>query len=74
MATKTQVVCDQCAKPIDPKSSIAFVPLRGGLTVSVASAAGTAQRDITSGVAFCGANCVNAWLSDIKPAPAPAAK
>jgi hypothetical protein len=70
MATKTQTVCDQCGKPIDPKNNITFTPVRGGLNLDVTAAGVTTTELINTQVSLCNGNCVNAWLADIKPATA----
>jgi len=71
MPIKTIQTCDACESPIGDHH-IAFVPLRGGLSIHVSTPEGNASQVIAQKVTLCNANCVNAWLNKIKPAPKPA--
>lgn len=78
MAIKTTTICDACGKTINPAAgSVNLNPLRGGVTLEVATQFGSASQLINSTKNFCGPACLNIFVGQIAekivPAPAPAA-
>jgi hypothetical protein len=76
MIAKTPApICDACGTAIDvAQGIISFVPLRGGLTLTVATDKGSASKDLTQQVDLCDETCLAEYVKQLRttikvPAP-----
>lgn len=82
MAQNTTINCDACKKAIDlTKGKISFVPIRGGLTLTVENGTGqNAGLVVDHQMDFCDETCLAEFAKQIRekiivsPAPAPKAE
>jgi len=59
-------ICDQCKQPIDPANGkISLQPVRGGLTILIANAQGSASKAVNQQVDLCDQECLGDWVKAI---------